>query len=68
LAVITKWVKTFVYFSKFSFLEKCFESNNSYEKQAFLLQMGQNTSEKFSESSNSLRNFKNLIFQLSQSF
>jgi len=30
--------------------------------------MGQNTSEKFSESSNSLRNFKKFIFKLSQSF
>jgi len=30
--------------------------------------MGQNTSEKFSEASNSLRNFKNLIIKLSQSF
>jgi len=57
---ITKWVKTFVNFSKFS--EKYFfESDNSYEKQTFPIHMGQNTSEKFSESSNSLRNFENLI-------
>jgi len=63
---ITIWVKTFVSFSKFS--EKCFESDNSYEKQTFPIHMGQNTSEKFSEASNSLRNFKNLIMKLSQSF
>jgi len=63
---ITIWVKTFVSFSKFS--EKCFESDNSYEKQTFPIHMGQNTSEKFSEASNSLRNFKNLIIKLSQSF
>jgi len=58
--------KTFVKFSKF--FEKCFESDNSSEKQIFSIQMGQNTLEKFSESSYSLRNFKNMNFNLSQSF
>jgi len=64
----TKWVKTFVNFSIFSFSEKCSESNKSCGKQTFHMQMGQNTLEKFSESSYSLRNFKNLIMKLSQSF
>jgi len=53
-------------FSKFS--EKCFESENSYEKQTYPIQMGQNTLEIFSESSDSSRNFENLILKLSQSF
>jgi len=57
-----------VNFSKFSFSEKCFDSNDLYEKQTFPMQMGQNISEKFSESSNPLRNFENLISKLSQSF